>query len=767
MIEATEAGHVNVNPDAGDESSLDLDEVAALPMVAEYSRVHGVNLFGPGPYESLDDLFTGPMVASHDGALLRDFDRPVLVEGRVPDADSLDEIFLDHTYADSAGLSVGDTMELRHIPLDVMEEIFESGDLEAGLAMANDPDVGSTLELAVSGVGGNVDGIAVDQGYEPIAAWIGPALYESLGEPSAGYGGAAIRLTDPGRLDEFKAAVDAMVPDELIVYQTLEVSRAKALRATQPASAALAIFATITALLGFLIIGQAVSRRFQLDARDNVTLVALGTTTRERFLAASFRLGLAAMCGVAIGVAFATVLSWLMPVGPAKFAEPHPGVQFDEAILAGGGVVLVLAVMLVGLLPAWHGARRLDPSTGARGSSIAGWLAERGASPQLTTGVRFGLEPGRGSTAVPTRATIVGAATAIAIAAATIVFASSLDRVVNEGRFYGSNFDLVLDFEGDVSDDAALAAEVLSIVTADEAAASVGEMRITEILVDDEAVTSLAFGGEGDATRVHPTIAEGREPLGPDEIALGLTTMRDLGVGIGDVVPMRVDGVDHAAEVVGRAVLPGVGLYQGSDRTSIGVGAVISPEALGPRTDETKAFVLVDLAPGADQSAFEERMVDQLSGYSALMFQDDGQPSDIDGLVRLRSLPVALSAVLVVLVACTVLHAMVVAVRRRRRDVAILQALGSTAGTVTAIGIWQGVTIGLAGLVPGVPLGVVAGRWLWTWLANEFGTLAEPVVPLGGVLWLVVAVLALAAVAGFVPIRRGLRHRPGQVLRSE
>jgi len=99
--------------------------------------------------------------------------------------------------------------------------------------------------------------------------------------------------------------------------------------------------------------------------------------------------------------------------------------------------------------------------------------------------------------------------------------------------------------------------------------------------------------------------------------------------------------------------------------------------------------------------------------------------------------------------------------------VAILQALGSTAGTVTAIGIWQGVTIGLAGLVPGVPLGVVAGRWLWTWLANEFGTLAEPVVPLGGVLWLVVAVLALAAVAGFVPIRRGLRHRPGQVLRSE
>ena len=192
--------------------------------------------------------------------------------------------------------------------------------------------------------------------------------------------------------------------------------------------------------------------------------------------------------------------------------------------------------------------------------------------------------PGRGSTAVPTRATIIGAITAIAIAAATIVFASSLDRVVNDGRFYGSNFDLALDFEGDVSDRPGdHRRRVVDRQRRRCRGGVVGEMTITEILVNDEAVTSLAFGGEGDTTRVNPTIAEGREPFGAGEIALGLTTMRDLGVGIGDVVSMRVDGVESEAEVVGRAVLPGVGLYQGSDRTSIGVGAIISPESLGPR----------------------------------------------------------------------------------------------------------------------------------------------------------------------------------------
>ena len=118
-------------------------------------------------------------------------------------------------------------------------------------------------------------------------------------------------------------------------------------------------------------------------------------------------------------------------------------------------------------------------------------------------------------------------------------------------------------------------------------------------------------------------------------------------------------------------------------------------------------------------------------------------------------------------VGVTVANAMVVAVRRRRRDIAILQSLGSTRGDVTAVGIWQGLTIGVTALLFGVPLGVVVGRWFWTRLANGFGTLAEPVVPLPGGVALVVLVLVLAAISGLVPIKAGLRHHPAKVLRSE
>jgi hypothetical protein len=479
------------------------------------------------------------------------------------------------------------------------------------------------------------------------------------------------------------------------------------------------------------------------------------------------RLTVAVAVGIVAAIAIASVLSLLTPVGPARNAEPDPGFQFAAWILLGGAAVLFVLFLAVGALPAWNNARQQERLGVIRGSAVAGWLASNGASPELSNGVRFGLEPGRGSTAVPTRATIVGAITAITVAAATIVFASSLDRVVHDGRFYGSNFDVSIDFAGQLSSKADIVSGVVTTVAADPDVDRVGEMRITEITVDGHPETSLAFGTFGDATAVTPTIAQGREPTGSGEIALGLTTMRQLGVGVGDSVDVTIDGVAGSAEVVGRAVLPGVGLYEGSDRTSIGVGAIVSPEALGPRTGATKGFVLVGLKPGADPQAFESRMTDALSAYGPPQFRTGSRPSDVEGLVRLKSLPVVLASLLVLVVGVTVANAMVVAVRRRRRDIAILQSLGSTRGEVTATGIWQGVTVAVVGLLFGVPLGIVFGRWFWIRLANSFGTLAEPVVPFLGVVALTASVLGLAAIAGFVPIRRGLRHHPAEVLRSE
>jgi predicted lysophospholipase L1 biosynthesis ABC-type transport system permease subunit len=253
--------------------------------------------------------------------------------------------------------------------------------------------------------------------------------------------------------------------------------------------------------------------------------------------------------------------------------------------------------------------------------------------------------------------------------------------------------------------------------------------------------------------------------------------MDRLAVDLGDEIALRSSGYDGPALVVGRVVLPAVGLYEGSDRTSIGDGALVSPEALVPFGESADRWLFVAaLAESADIGLLEERLRAALAASGGVLSDETDysifvvpapRPSEIESLGRLRSLPLVLSGVLVLVVGTVVVNAMLVAVRRRRHDLAIMQSMGSTNGGVTTVGVVQGLTIGLVGLLIGVPAGVVAGRWLWIALADAFGTLAEPVVPPLPVTALVLAVLALAAVSGALPVRVGLRHRPAEVLRSE
>jgi hypothetical protein len=66
-----------------------------------------------------------------------------------------------------------------------------------------------------------------------------------------------------------------------------------------------------------------------------------------------------------------------------------------------------------------------------------------------------------------------------------------------------------------------------------------------------------------------------------------------------------------------------------------------------------------------------------------------------------------------------------------------------------------------------IPLGIIAGRWSWTWLADLFGTIVVPVVPWSSILIMAVVMAALAGVAGMGAVRRSLRGPIVGVLRDE
>lgn len=76
-------------------------------------------------------------------------------------------------------------------------------------------------------------------------------------------------------------------------------------------------------------------------------------------------------------------------------------------------------------------------------------------------------------------------------------------------------------------------------------------------------------------------------------------------------------------------------------------------------------------------------------------------------------LPLVLSGFLALLAVGAVGHALVIAIRRRHHELAVLRALGLTQWQSRLVIATQATVLAMIGLVFGVPLGVALGRALW------------------------------------------------------
>jgi len=255
---------------------------------------------------------------------------------------------------------------------------------------------------------------------------------------------------------------------------------------------------------------------------------------------------------------------------------------------------------------------------------------------------------------------------------------------------------------------------------------------------------------------IHPTVVEGRWPRSAAEIALGSATLRGLGIHVGDTV--HVDGGSGAVSmrVVGRIVVPelgqGVGLGSGAGMTFQGLRR-INPDAV-PNT------VFVDVAPGASPQA-------RRTLIRNIQAQDYEPGSGIVNLQRAGGLPGALAAVIGLAAAATLVHTLVSSAYRRRRDLAILKTLGFVRRQVSATVAWQATTLVSLAMLIGIPLGLIVGRWLWSFFADRLGVVPEAVMPLVAMILAVPAVLVLANLIAAVPGAIAAHTKPAIVLRSE
>ena len=150
------------------------------------------------------------------------------------------------------------------------------------------------------------------------------------------------------------------------------------------------------------------------------------------------------------------------------------------------------------------------------------------------TGIRFALEPGAESEAVPVRSAILGATLAVVVIIATVVFGSSLNSLVSHPRLYGWNWNYALIGGGGVGD--IPAAQSATLLDHDPSVAAWSGYWFGNLQIDG--LTVPVLGGSPGAS-VAPPILTGHGFDRPGQIVLGPGTLAQIHKSVGDTVTVR------------------------------------------------------------------------------------------------------------------------------------------------------------------------------------------------------------------------------------
>jgi ABC-type antimicrobial peptide transport system permease subunit len=595
-----------------------------------------------------------------------------------------------------------------------------------------------------------------------------PALYpvkDDLAHFSEGADQLMVRLEHGSRdLDGFLRSLDGLgAPNSLVVQRDLATG---VNRSVHTQAVALRILALLAAIAGALILGQLLARVMFTEQSDARVLAALGMRRRGRF---ALGLGRAAMIGVGggiVAVVTAAAASTFFPTGVARTAEPEPGFHLDLFVLVVGAVGVAALVVVLAAWPAWRAA-----GTAVESEAVPDRLSFWGRASALAkaplpvgVGVRMALEPGRGRSALAVRSSLAAVTLGVTTLVAAITFGAGLSHLLATPALYGQSWDVALTTYDDT-----VPTRGVPVLAADRhvAGVAVGRLQVGFEL-DGHRVDGLAVDTVDG--RLGPTILEGRRPRGGNEIALGTRTLRALGLHVGDVVP-SAPFASHRnpvpMRIVGRAVFPLFGVLG-----RLGDGAFVTTAGWehieGRALDPAAEAALIRLAPGAHVGDIVDhlnaRLGDQAYGVAVI---SQGKPTDIVNFGRVEGTPYVLGAVLAAVSIATLAYILVSAVRRRRRDLAVLKTLGFVRGQVRATVACQATTVVAVSLVVGIPLGIAVGRWLWSRFADDLGIVSVPVVPTVAVVLTAVVALVIANLIAAAPAALAARTRPAVVLRSE
>jgi hypothetical protein len=538
---------------------------------------------------------------------------------------------------------------------------------------------------------------------------------------------------------------------------------AQARHATKVEALALLLFGALAGLVTLTLIAQAFARQVYADSDEYPSLRAMGMTRPQLVAVAAIRAASISALGAVLAVATAILFSPRMPIGVARRAEVDRGISIDAAVLAIGAGAIVVLLTGYTTLVAWRAAVNAKesarrPPGRKRASRVANGLTGFGSPPSATVGATLALESGRGSTAIPARTALASAALAMTVVTAALTFGSNLTRVADQPRLQGWNWDVAVGnpHSDDVSRTAIPRLERNGSVAAITAIGS-GEGIPATIEGRDASIFGISVV-KGPGVILYP---EGRAPEARDEIAFGTTTMRENHLAIGQRVHVSTGGPVRLLRVTGRVLLTPTVV---NSSVPLGQGAVVSPAALHSlQADAAVNVFLVRFRPGVDRAAALRRLRSDFPGTVLTAVR----PSDIENLQRVSHLPTLLASLFALIAVLTIGNALVSAVRRRRRELAVLRTLGFVRRQISAVVAWQATTVAIIATVIGLPLGAILGRTTWTLVTDRLGLPPDTVVPTSLLALLALIALVVANVVAIAPSVLARRTPPATTLRAE
>jgi hypothetical protein len=760
-LKASKASDVLVAPDVPTLGGY-FDALARLPDAGAVARVAGLRLETPG-HGSLGAREPA-VLAPVDGRFGRSVDVPKVLAGRLPAAGRAGEIAVDQRGAAVMGLQVGSLLTMRAVP-------------KGPSAGGGSPSSRLLRERVVGVVVTRGSVLPVNQLDKAPLIIVSPALFHRLGVRYMEFNGAYVQLRQGASPEAFAHRAQELARRFPAtgghVFVAVEAVQAAAIQhAIRPQAIALALFALALAVTALLIVGQAAIRLLSTGLLTNPALTALGMTSGQLMAAGLIEIGTAASAGAVVAAGAAVTTSPLMPIGPARLAEPDPGLSADAMVLAAG---VAATVVLLVALAAWPtlrlaaaGARRGDRSAAPpRRPSLTAWLAGAGVPVTVAAGVRLALEPGRGRSAVPVRGALAGAALSVLAVTAALTFGANLLHLVHIRALYGQRWDAAIELPFTPAAAGHWLGHFPGI-----AGWTFGHDGTVDI--GGRVVPAIGLiAGKGPL--LSPTLLQGHPPRTDSEIVLGTSTLRQIGRHVGQSVTVTVSGRQRREQIVGRAVFPNIG--GGSfTPTDLGQGAETTTALLDPQAAANQSpgfdFVLLSFTPGPRRAANIASFQRSATSFCLRVQRSscvvtEQRPNGVTNYGSIDRTPAVLAAVLAVIGVAVLGQFIVVSGQRRRRDFAILKALGMSRRQVSAITAWQVSTLTGLALLAGLPLGMAAGRWSWAMFGRSLGIPAVGITPIWPLLIMVPAAILIANAVAFWPGQATAHLNTADALRTD